>query len=116
MVVLDWTHSGSTCGFNFALAYIVDIYSHEPSLLFHHGVKFDCHISVVMLIESWGHYAKQHYLFHAQGITPRMKFVNSKGISNQVDSIDVNPSAVRQTMTPVYLCAPRSLLLTVFKK
>ena len=70
-----------------------------------------------MLIESLGHYANQHYLFHAQGITPtaRMKFVNSKGISNQVDRIDVNPSAVRQTMTPVYLFAPRSLLLTVLR-
>ena len=53
MVGLDWTHSGSTSGFCFALAYIVDIYS----LLFHHRVKFDCHISVVMLIESWGYYA-----------------------------------------------------------
>ena len=61
------------------------------------------HISVVMLIESWGHYVNQHYLFHAQGITPksRMKFVNSKGISNQVNRIDVKPSAVRQTMTAV---------------
>ena len=78
-------------------------------------VKFDCHISVEMLIESLDHYANQHYLFHAHGIIPkaRMKFVNSKGISNQVDRIDVNPSAARQTMTPVYLFAPRSLLLTV---
>ena len=100
MVVLDWTHSDSTSGFCFALAYIVDIYS----VFFHLRVKFDCHISVVMLIESWG-------------LTPksRMKFVNSKGISNYADRIDVNTTAVRQTMTPVYLCAPRSLLLTVLR-
>ena len=35
MVVLDWTHSGSTSGICFALANIVDIYSQEPSLFFH---------------------------------------------------------------------------------
>ena len=35
----------------FALAYIVHIYSYELSLLFYHRVEFDCHISVVMLIE-----------------------------------------------------------------
>ena len=84
MVVLEWTHHGSTSGF-FALAYIVDIYSHELSLLFYHRVKFDCHISVVMLIELWSLYATQYYLFHVQGITPksrvRVKIENSKGIS-----------------------------------
>ena len=82
MVVLEWTHHGSTSGF-FALAYIVDIYSHELSLLFYHRVKFDCHSSVVMLIELWSHYATQYYLFHVQGITPksRVKIGNSKGIS-----------------------------------
>ena len=48
-------HGGSTSRFCFALAYILDIYSHAPSLLFHHRVKFDCHISV-MFIELWGHY------------------------------------------------------------
>ena len=84
MVVLDWTRGGSTSHFCFALAYIVDIYSHEPSLSFHHRVKLDCHISVVMLIElCFMLYVNQHYLFHVQGITPkfRVKFVNSKGIS-----------------------------------
>ena len=55
--------------FFLVLAYIVDIYSHEPSLLLHHRVKLDCHISVVILIELWSHYVNQHYLFHIQGIT-----------------------------------------------
>ena len=82
MVVLEWTHHGSTSGF-FARAYIFNIYSHEFSLLFYHRVKFDCHISVVMLIELWSHYASQYYLFHVHGITPksRVKIGNSKEIS-----------------------------------
>ena len=81
MVVLEWTHHGSTSGL-IALAYIVDIYSQELSLLFYHRVKFDCHISVVLSIELWSHYASQYYLFHVQGITPksRVKIWNSKGI------------------------------------
>ena len=67
----------------FALAYIVDIYNLKLSLLFYHRVKFDCHISVVMLIELWSHYATQYYMFHAQGITPksRVKVGDSKGFS-----------------------------------
>ena len=82
MVVLEWTHHGSSRGF-FALAYIVYIYSYELSLLFYHRVKFDCHISVIMLIELWSHNATQYYLFHVQGITPksRVKIGNSKEIS-----------------------------------
>ena len=47
------THRGSISGFSCPLAYSVDIYSHEPSSLFHHDS------------------VEVHFLFHVLSITTK---------------------------------------------